>query len=214
MDIATLLGDLRRCHSNFQMDCFITMGNGYTPYGMYMQALRELGTRRDGLEEMYLRREELALDTKEAAQPPGGPPDDQARTAIKLKRLLIEEHRLEESISEAEREFKRFLGQATILKNHLEKDGPLTDERRAELDRDMWSQKLRSMGAVDCLTSGRVQGRTFEFVQQFPIDMRRELVKALQQPNSLVADWQNHNPLDDMDTIPQIKDNIQKMIEG
>ena len=193
MDIATLLKDLRRCHSNFQMDCFITMGNGYTPYGMYMQALREL---------------------KEAGRPPTGSPDEAARTAIKLKRLLIEEHRLEEAIREGEREFKRFLGQATILKKQLEKDGPLTDERKGKLDREMWVQRIKSMGAVDCLTTGRIQGRTFEFLRQFPVGMRDEIKKELQQPNSLVADWQNYNPLDGMDTIPQIEDDIQKMIEG
>ena len=214
MDIETLLGDLRRCHSDFQMDCFITMGNGYTPYGMYMQALRELATRRDGLQEMYLKREELALDTAEANQPPAGPNGEQKRTVLKLKRILIEQHRLEEAIGEAEREFKRFLGQATLLKEHLERDGPLTDERRAELDRDMWALKLKSMGAVDCLTSGRVQGRTFEFLQQFPVRMRRELLKELQQPNSLVSTWQAHNALDGMDTIPKIEGKVQKLIEG
>jgi hypothetical protein len=213
-DIKTLLGDLRRCHSEFQMDFFITTTNGGTPYGMYMQALKELNTRHTGLLEMYVRREELELDKKEVAQPPYGPEGEMARVVLEEKKIMLEQHALEQAISEQEREFRRFLGQARCLKKHL---GELTPEDKERLEREFWMHRLKGMVVKDVLTVGHPTGSTIDLVAALPMDMRDKAVAELldaKQFGRIQREWLSYDPMDGVDTIPQVEDNVQKLIEG
>lgn len=214
MDIDTLLLDLRRCHSEFQMDYFITTTNGGTPYGMYMQALRELDTRRTGLGEAYLRREELEIDAKEARAPECAPDTEKLRVLLKQKKLMLEQHILEQTIAEQEREFRRFLGQARILKKHL---GELTTDRKEQLEREFWLHRLKGMVVTDVLTVGHPTGSTISLVASLPIDMREKAVTELLDSKrfpQIQQEWLSYDPMKGIDTIPRIEDNVQKMIEG
>ena len=86
-----LLKDHQPFHSEFQMDHFITIRAGGTPWGMYRQALRELDSRKSALLEHYSKRQSLEM----------------------------QKNTLDRTIADQEREFKHFYAQAVALKNDL-----------------------------------------------------------------------------------------------
>lgn len=65
LPVDDLLADHHYLHWSTQLDHFITVRAGGTPYGMYKQALRELDKRERGLNGMYADRDRLLVDLEE-----------------------------------------------------------------------------------------------------------------------------------------------------
>lgn len=186
--LQALLSDHQPCHSDFQMDRFITGRAGGTVYGQYKQALRELHKRYRGLKDLYAERELCRIDADELAQPPKPCETefDARRNKVKLvqKRLTLDE--LGRSIAETEREFRRFYAQAAALKGSV---GELTPERRAQLDREMWAHRLRCMAAVDLLTAGRLGPSTIELLQAVPRGWRKAILAEVSDQEGALKAW-------------------------
>ncbi len=178
-----LLKDHKLYHSEFQQDYFITGRSGGTQYGQYMQALRELYKRVRGLREAYCDREKLQLEIEEKAEESNS--EDRFKKGyaeIEYKRKSMQMEEIERSIHDTEVEFKRFYQQAVFLK---EKIGELTDEKRRELDYDMWVYKVKEAAAIDFITVGRLSANTYELITSFPWKERIELIKKFRGENEI-----------------------------
>lgn len=130
-ELDDILKDHQPGPSDFQMDYMITAQENHEhPYAQYKQAVRELADRQKGLRMAYLHLETLRLDLADAQN------NDNPRSQIEAAKFafLVEEQ--EAMIARTEAEFLRFFAQAKALR--VELGGNLTEERRAELDREMW----------------------------------------------------------------------------
>lgn len=181
-----LLRDDRLYHSPFQMDHFITARAGVTTWGMYVQALRELRGRMDGLKqlaadhalaEIELARQERTakhaeddLDRREAEVKAG-------IARAKLAGLLL-------NASETARELQRFYAQAEVLRARLPAE--LTPDVLAELERERWVELLKRRAAVELRADGRVSHGTIESVWALPPDQRAPVLAALSDVPGLV----------------------------
>lgn len=183
LSLSSLLQDHRRFHSDLQMDCFVTAASGVGhPYGMYMQALRELHSRYGSLHEAYSDLEELDLDLDDLGDTP--------REVIKRRRLRLKREELVATITDMEREFSRFYAQAAVLRNEL--GDKLKD--RDKLDREWWMHKLRANVATDLLREGRPSASTLALVQALPGSLRKMMWKAIDEPEHTVQWYRSLEP--------------------
>jgi len=188
MDLKTLLDDHQTGMSQFQDDYLVTTRAGGTLYGQYKQALRELYKRFRGLRELTCNNERLQIDIEELSEKVNTTDGFEKRRAevdYKEKVLLMEES--QRAIKDTEREFKRFYQQASYLKEQI---GELTDEKRHQLDTEMWVFKIKEMAVVDWVSNGRLRNNTFEFLHSLPKELKLEVAEALklQNQNALV-EW-------------------------
>lgn len=187
MPVDDLLADHHYLHWSTQLDHFITVRAGGTPYGMFKQALRELDKRERGLNGLYADRDRLIVDIEElelrihnakaqcvatdastlgiSAQDFNG-----RRAEIDLRQKRFALSVCERSIRDHERERDRFIEQAIHLRQVLGIDAncPLTPERRTALDRDMWVFLLKRDAALELLTHGAIEKNTLCFVMSLP----------------------------------------------
>lgn len=190
------LQDHQSAHSDFQMDYFITVKSGGTPYGCYKQALRELSKRTRGIEQLRFDRERLLVDIAELEARQRKwirGRFARMRDAIDLRQKRSQLAEMDRAIDETRREHDRFLQHAEHYRATV---GELTDERRAELDADMWEHRIRCMAALDLMTCGRLQRNTIEFLVSIPREMRQRLVEsglAEGQHQRLIEWFQNHD---------------------
>jgi hypothetical protein len=191
--LTTLLADHRHFHSDWQIDYAITAKAGGTLYGCYKQAVRELHKRWRGLRECYAKRERLTLDIDDLEHLPAATGNDATRRGIYIaeKRLaLIEAAGV---IRDTEREFVRFVGQAIACRRALGvADGEqLPDDRREQLDREMWEHHIRSMAAADYMTIGRLGRGTVELLAATDVEMRQRLAQDVLRPeaHSALIHW-------------------------
>ena len=174
--VEELLADHQLYHSEFQQDRFITIKSGGTPYGCYRQALREIQKRYSAVQELELQIEEARIDLEEM------PENGDRRNSIQKRRKTLQIEGLELTLNETRRELNRFHEQAAGLKSHI---GELTDARRAELDREFWEHRIRSMMAVECHVYGRPGTSTIELLQCIPKDMQVRLLAHLESPEAI-----------------------------
>ena len=181
-----LLNDHQTGMSQFQDDYFVTTRAGGTLYGQYKQALRELYKRFRGLRELTCNQERLVIDIEEL--------EKKIETAIsfELKRAKVDYKEkimlMEESqrvIKDTEREFSRFYQQACFLKEQI---GELTDEKRNQLDQEMWVFKVKEMAIIDWYTTGFLRNNTYEFLNSLPMKLRKKVALELNDQNKL-KDW-------------------------
>ena len=182
-DVKTLLQDHQLYHSEFQQDYFITVRAGGTTYGMYKQALRELFKRYRGLKELYTEKELLQVDIDELETLTVDNEYEQRRNKIKLTQKVMAMEDLERNIHDTEREYKRFWQQADALKQQI---GELTDEKRNELDRQMWEYKLKEMAAIDLVSQGRLSNNTYEMLIACPVDMKFRILDDIKNSDNLI----------------------------
>jgi len=206
MNLKTLLDDHQTGMSQFQDDYLVTTRAGGTLYGQYKQALRELYKRFRGLRELTSNNARLQIDIEELeTQIKDG--DDtfytkRKKVDYKEKVMLMEES--QRAISDTKREFMRFYQQAAHLK---EKIGELTDEKRHQLDMEMWEFKIKEMAVIDWISSGRLRNSTFEFLHSCPKEMKKRLANAISLKNqNKLIEWydtkeEQHIPTD----LPEIE---------
>lgn len=197
MDLDILFNDHELYHSELQQDCFITKKSGGTIYGQYKQALRELYKRYRGLKGLYFQKKELELDEEDCNANFELIADEPMTTKIyiemrridiskaKIKFNLLE---LNKNIKETEREFKRFYQQAISLKKII---GELTEEKRRNLDKEMWIYKLKEMCAIDFIVSNRLRQNTVEMIHSLDSKDRKKILSEVRDHESLLEWYEN-----------------------
>ena len=217
--LSTLLLDHQKYHSALQMDSFITTRAGsYHPYGMYVQCLRELNGRYYSLRQKYIEDEEI--EVKELA----------LRSRIRrwcwtlrqrlsrrlleleLRKLAIAREGSAQGRADKEREFKRFLAQALVLKERV---GDLSEERREELDRDLWVCRLKQKLAIDLIREGVPSSTFYEVLPTLPGSMRVALWKALADPKETVEWFEQLGSPESPDTTVRISsEDLRRLISA
>jgi len=206
MNLKELLDDHQTGMSQFQDDYLVTTRAGGTLYGQYKQALRELYKRFRGLRELTSSNARLQIDIEELELQIKDDDDSfytkRKKVDYKEKVMLMEES--QRAISDTKREFTRFYQQAAHLK---EKIGELTNEKRHQLDMDMWEFKIKEMAVIDWITSGRLRNSTFEFLHACPQEMKKKLAETIKPQNQdALIEWydtkrEQHIPED----LPEIE---------
>jgi hypothetical protein len=169
-----LLEDDEPFHSDLQIDAFILRRNGaFHPYGTYKQALKELKARFHTLLEV-LQGTRAMLEHSE--------PD--LSTAQQVQRALQHKNH-----ADLFREFARFYAVCCELKQQLCPDGPLTAERRAQLEEELWAFKLKMAVVLDCRYHGLVARATLEQVLCLPRTVRHELLAFVDARAAQVEFW-------------------------
>jgi len=202
MNLKELLDDHQTGMSQFQDDYFVTTRAGGTLYGQYKQALRELYKRFRGLRELICNYERLEIDIdelKETIENSTGFKKRRAEVDYKEKTLLIEESL--RVVKDTKREFTRFYQQASYLK---EKIGDLTNEKRHQLDVDMWEFKIKEMAVIDWITVGRLRNSTFEFLHALPKDVKTRIATELTDQTKLIEWYDNKEEHHIPSNLPQI----------
>lgn len=176
-NLQNLLEDHRLYHSEFQQDYFITTRSGGTIYGQYKQSLRELYKRFRGLKGLYHEREMLQVDIDELEEKILNECNfnkfEQRRNKLNSEKKQLDMIELNKNVEDTEREFKRFYQHASSLKEQI---GELTEEKRNQLDKEMWIHKLKEIAAVDFISNGRLKNTTVELINSVPINDRYELL--------------------------------------
>ncbi len=183
--LAELLADYQPGPSEFAMDRHIIADAGPTLWAQYVQALRELHSRVVTLREMYFEREDRRLifeGMAQAAQP---------RKVLRRQRLKAGLTMLDLEIADVERQFRHFYDRAWKLKQEI---GPITPQRRNQLEAETWRERLRRMVRLDACNGG-LQPRTIELMLNTPVEWRKELL-AIAQDRDGAEDWfRMHEPM-------------------
>jgi hypothetical protein len=161
-------------HSDLQIDRFILVRAGQTPYGCFRQALRELWKRYRGLVDLNYRLRLLEIRIERLKSACG---DRRKIANAKLDRYELSRIEIGKQRVGIQREFLRFYSHAAALYIQLEFDRhPLTDQRRAILDAEMWEHHVRCGLALDLIVYGRVQRNTGEMLHSLPTEIRARII--------------------------------------
>lgn len=188
-----LLNDHQTGMSKFQDDYLVTTRAGGTLYGQYKQALREVYKRFRGLRQQIANHKRLEIEIEELQfeiselEKSDVVKDNFTRRKkivdLQEKTMLMEEST--RAISDTKREFINFYRQAMYLKSEI---GELTDERRDQLDTEMWIFRIKEMATIDFVTSGKLRNSTFEFIHALPEDLKRIVLPEIKNAGQLI-DW-------------------------
>jgi len=113
---------------------------------------------------------------------------------------------LNKNIADTEREFKRFYEQAYSLK---EKIGDLTDEKRRQLDKEMWIFKLKEMAYVDFISSGRLNENTIAFIHSLEKEDRLVTLAEVTDHDRLFSWYENK---DETYEVKKIEVDVNKLV--
>jgi len=200
-----LLDDHQLYHSNLQMDCFITAkSGGFTRYGQYKQALRELFKRYRGLKDLYIKRELLVIDIAESDSKIYDDKFETERLPINIIKYKMDLEDLDRNIIDTKREFCRFFGICLALKKEL---GDIS-EKRDKLDEEMWVSQLKEMAAQDYLSANKLSERTLTLLHSLPVSLRNKTWEEMKKGNEIV-DWYMHT--DHSLPKPIRQDEIEKL---
>lgn len=194
--LAELLSDHQGGHSDLQIEQFITVKGHWTTYGRYKQCLREIDKRHRGLVDLREEAELAAMDLMEAEEPATlAVTDTRERTRLRIARDRQQRQldQIQQTIAETERELHRFVAIASELKPQV---GELTPERRNELDRELWSVRVRAMVALDMFTQGGLSPATAELLIALPAEIRKPILEDARtvQADGRLFDWLTDGP--------------------
>ncbi|WP_028316694.1 hypothetical protein [Desulfatibacillum aliphaticivorans] len=188
-EIQTYLQDHQKFASQFQLEHFVAVKNGGTAYGRYRQVCREIAKRSRSLKQLDCERRILLIDMEELEAHASSKDNAAARKSaitLEMKQNALEE--LDASIAGAQREMAVFKGLAAPLKAEI---GELTDERRNELEAELWEVKLGHAAVLDVLTTGRVRRGTMEAVLSLPDESRDRIVSKVVTDSKNLLPWMN-----------------------
>ena len=161
--IEKLLQDHHELHSEFQIENFI-IGSQGDSWAQYKQCLREIKARIESIEsdEIQLR----MLESKNGK-----------RKRFWFKKIAVKNtagiDSLKNKLNERKRELDCFVKIAEKLKSEI---GPITAERRQQLESKSWYNKARKLAAIDLMAYGRVSTKTLEFILSFPKEDAQNLL--------------------------------------
>ena len=146
---------------------------------MLRQVLRELDTRREALKLDYLKleRAKLQIDRIEAEISGAGDGTIEARgLALDLTEARMTQDSVERTLHEREREFRRFYALAKALDEQI---GPVSEERREQLEQEFWQHQLRATAGHELLAHGGISNQTLESIRAMPQSAREQLVEEV-----------------------------------
>lgn len=182
INLDTVLSDHRTGQDATQLGSFVL--GGRTEYGTYKQAVRELYKRIRGLRQMITDRDVLLLDIedkKEEIETLEG--RDKQRAELKLRSMYGQLEEAERGIVDTKREAALFYREAALIKSKI---GELTEEKRADLDREEWKWWHLKRAAMDKLTSGRVSEVVLKNLISLPISERQEWLSVIKDDQALI----------------------------
>jgi hypothetical protein len=164
--------------TDFQLDRFVTIRSGGTPYGCFFQALRELHKRLRGVRSDYQMRRKLAVKLKHYREIAAGTGYKAELAAIRVDELTDALEYCEKHIETDEREFLRFYSQAAGLFVHLGFDKqPPTREQIDQLDRERWEHNAICAIAENHI-NGQPPGNTISMIHSMPPEMRARVLRT------------------------------------
>lgn len=191
-----LLLDFQCQHSDLQIDSFIINRSGYGhPWGMYIQVLRELNSRKSSWEQISAQVKDYKFRLEEnALERPGRWRAKWSKKAdLKRRRLSLESDSIRTSIevlniklSECKREWKRFLVAGNRLKKEI---GVVTDVTRAVWDKKWIIHKLMYEIAISFIGTNKIPSDMVATISSLPADAREKLMPFVLQPNQAVAEF-------------------------
>ena len=190
----TKLGDLLDYHetgmSKFQHDYLVTKRAGLTLYGMFKQSLRETYKRVRGVRELSCDLEKLQVEIEEQEFIMNNDENEFKRkyAAIEYKRKVMTVEESDRNYKDTIRTLNDFYSQAVYLKEKL---GDLDAERIESLDKEMWEAKFNEMAAIDLISTGRLSAGSYEVLHSLPSDMKLKAAEKLQDPDSLILEYEN-----------------------
>lgn len=199
IDLETLLTYHQGGHTDLQMDHFITIRSGGTPYGCFVQALRELWKRSRGLSDDTCHRDLLLIDIDELREKSQPDSFDGRRAKIHLRQKQKQLLEVDASLATNRREFVRFYGQAVSLFVSLGFDKSPPDRETIErLDAERWEHVVRCHIALDLYTQKCVSRSSAELLQSFPIETRerigRECLSSDAAMKSCISWYMDYRP--------------------
>jgi len=174
-----ILNDHSSNHSDLQIESFNIATNGITEYGQYIQTIRELKVRYGNLKRMYCEKELLEVDLEELqCNKDFANNFDKKRNEINIKKKFMSLEDISRNIKDSETEFYKFYLLAKDLKSKI---GELTEERKNQLDKEMWLIKIKLMAATDLKLCGNLRSSTIEMINFLPEDMKSEIIKCFDE---------------------------------
>lgn len=146
-------------HSMLQVDHFI-VGSGGTTWGQYQQAMREVATRAEALDQRI-----SALVEAE-----GGVPNRLA--CLSIEAAIMEFERLCEHVEELSTEL-----------------GELTPEKVHDLDRELWLWRTLRAAGRDLFIGGRLSPQTGDLLLALPNDLRAIALDHFKSSPDALIQW-------------------------
>ena len=139
----------------------------------------------------------IDIDELEGQSPEGWHAKERHVIEIERKRLELIEG--EQVLRDSEREFMRFAGQALACRRAigLSDDQVMPEVLRERLDAEFWEYQVKSMAAIDFITTGRLSRNTVELIAATRAETRQRLTDAIlrQESHDLLVDWYlSHEP--------------------
>lgn len=210
-----LLSLHRPYHSELQIDHFITGRAGLTTWGMFLQALRELNGRFEGMKSLSAerrladierrRQERLASDAKDGL--------DGEEAEVRAEQAAMRLDSIDRNIRDTWRELQRFYAQAVALRARLPAE--LTAEVRDELERERWVALLKRAAALDITATGNVSAGTRDSIWALPMAQRALVLQAVSKPGELLAECTEFEPDVPVTPLPAILEgDVVKLLEA
>jgi hypothetical protein len=165
MKVFDLVEDFEPFHSRFQIENFVLARSGYTVYGCYKQALREMAARIPSLLQSCRK---IANDSFHGT-------DSSLDDYVAVSRL----EKIE--IRDRIREFALLCGYAIALKEEL---GEFPQGEKNELEIEFWTVYTKCLMARDLVAEGRLTQGTVELLHSLPIGIRKRILVYLTQPGN------------------------------
>jgi hypothetical protein len=163
--------------TDFQLDRFVTIRSGGTPYGCFFQALREMFKRFRGIRADYLARRKLHVRLKRYQQLAAGTDYRAELAAIRIDETLEALEYTEKQIRTDEREFLRTYSQAASLFMHLGFDREAPNPKRLEqLERERWEHHALC-AVAQAHINGQAPGNIISIIQSMPCAMRADVLR-------------------------------------
>lgn len=204
MTDSELIADHFGGHSALQMDCFITVRAGGTPYGCYKQALREWHKRHCAMRLAEYDRELCLLDIEAIEQARPKTQRGERRRQNRLGRKRMELDNSDKNTADLRRELMHFRAQCERYRAMLGDD---FHEKRDRLDAEMWLFHSLEDSAMDLLSGGWLQKMTAAHIRVLPQEYRDFILEMLKPANreSLVNWWMQYRP--DSHSMPKPNEN-------
>lgn len=178
------LSDFQPFHSELQIENFIVScgGDGHV-WGMYIQCLREIDSRKKNIITMVHQIRKLDLDIAEAIN--SGPSGylitrkrklARARSLLLIDQITTEIRTVKQHLKDSLREFACFIRIANNLKEEI---GTITESKRRELDFEYWKHRLTRRAVVGSVSEGRPPAELLEMFPNLDLPLRRALEPTL-----------------------------------
>lgn len=170
----------RPYHSELQIDHFITARAGLTTWGMFVQALRELNSRLEGMKSLASERKLADIERRRherTVRDVSADDLDREEAGVRVEQAVMRIDSIDRNVRDTWRELERFYAQAVALRARLPVD--LTPQVRDELERDRWVTLLTRTAALDIATSGRLSLGTLDSIWSLPVEERSKVLEVV-----------------------------------